>query len=87
MQCPQLKSPVNGALQFSVSSNSIKAVYQCNKSYKLLGPNIRVCQGQQWSGTDSQCLRGNSSYYLSVFNYIHPTFKHTKAQRLLEVIV
>ncbi|XP_078661525.1 P-selectin-like [Branchiostoma floridae x Branchiostoma belcheri] len=83
-QCPQLPTPVNGAMTGSFTYMGV-AQFTCNAGYHLVGATSIVCQADSsWSGTAPECqavqcppltppvngaMTGESSVYQSVVQF------------------
>ena len=54
--CPQLQSPMNGAVSVDDLSVDSVASYTCDTGYLLTGPAMRTCGGDgQWIGSEPSC--------------------------------
>ena len=57
-RCPELDDPAYGSVDDGDNSVGTKAVYTCNKGFKLNGDSTRKCQENcEWSGKPPTCER------------------------------
>ncbi|XP_076368032.1 sushi, von Willebrand factor type A, EGF and pentraxin domain-containing protein 1-like isoform X3 [Tachypleus tridentatus] len=55
-QCPELEAPPNGFLEVTGQTAGSQAKYSCEKSYKLVGNQVRKCElGGKWTDSAPQC--------------------------------
>ena len=54
--CPDLEDPVYGSVDDGDNRPGTKAVYTCNKGFKLVGESERKCQySGEWTGEAPVC--------------------------------
>ena len=81
--CPKLTDLVNGTTTCSLSNGKVPSYgdscsFICESHFKLIGSDIRTCQGNgSWSGTQATCKRGGwnllilyASMYVCVCMYV-----------------
>ncbi|XP_068680311.1 uncharacterized protein [Montipora foliosa] len=53
--CPRLTNPSNGKVSTTGREEGSKALYVCNKGFRLQGPMERTCVHQSWDGSNPSC--------------------------------
>ena len=54
-RCPRLTKPSNGKVSTTGREEGSKALYVCNKGFRLQGPMERTCRHGSWDGTSPSC--------------------------------
>ena len=58
VDCGKLSGPKYGLVRITSTKLDAKAVYQCNRGYRLVGSSKRVCQpNSHWDGKAPVCRR------------------------------
>lgn len=63
-ECPELKKPAIGDVQYESRLFNSRAVYSCPHGYHVVGLQSRVCQGDgNWAGSEPACKQNSEDLF------------------------